>query len=466
MKFWQKIFIGTLIIFMLFFSIGAFVLTKYTYDFNKQREIETTLREHSIIALMLSDRISQIEQNYYDVAYNKERLKSIMFPIAEYYGRQGGLFALFCSEEKAFSNIPDLDLRLLVLTDTQSVNTMDTIVGDKRHVLVASRVADYPNLTFVYARDISQVDNFQSDVSRVFVVINAAVLALIGVSVYLMLRRMTRPITELNRITDKIAHGAYNERVEIDSGDEFGRLGKNFNLMADSVERNITSLVKLTEEKQEFINDLTHEIKTPMTSILGYAEYLLYAKSSDEERMTATENLYRAALQMKNLSEKLLELILLRGEEVELKPVDIGSLFEDLDNLMKPSLSARDLSMESHAYAGYVNGDKTLLLSMLTNLVENAAGASRPGSAITIRACEKDGLIIEVIDTGVGMKEEEIEKITSPFYRTDKSRSRTSGGIGLGLSIVSQIVSLHGAEMRIESLPNMGTKVQIHFTTY
>ena len=465
MKFWQKIFIGTLIIFMLFFSVGAFVLTTYTYNFNKQREVETALREHSIIALMLSGRISNIEQNYPDVAHNKERLVSIMYPVADYYGQQGGLFALFSGGEEAFSNIPGLDMRLLAFEDARGTNTMDAIVGGKRHILVASRVAGYPGLAFVYARDISQVDNFQSDVSRVFVATNAAVLALIGATVYLMLKYITRPITKLNKAADKIANGAYGERVEIDSGDEFGQLGRNFNLMADSVESNITSLVKMAEEKQEFINDLTHEIKTPMTSILGYAEYLQHAKCSNEERMAATENLHKAALQMKNLSEKLLELILLRNEKIELEPVDIASLFEDLASLMKPSLRARNLALELDAGAAYVNGDKTLLLSMLANLVENAAGASRPESAIAVRACEKDGVVLEVADTGHGMDEEEIEKIASPFYRIDKSRSRSNGGIGLGLSIVSQIASLHGAEMRIESMPGKGTKARILFTT-
>ena len=469
MKFWQKIFVGTLIIFMLVFSASALVLTAYTYDFNKQQETETALREHNVIVSLLSNRISSIEQNYHDLAYNEERLMAIMQPIAEYYGQQGGLFALFCGKDETFSNIPALDTGLLTdLEGTKNISTVDVIVDDKRYMLVASIVADYPHLVFVYARDSSYLDDFRKDVSHVFVAINAAVLALIAVSVYLMLKHMTRPITKLNKATAEIANGAYDERVEINSGDEFEQLGQSFNLMADSVEGNIERLAKSAEEKQEFIDDLTHEIKTPLTSILGYAEYLQYAKSSDEERMAATENLYQAAVQMKHLSEKLLELVLLRDEKPDLKPVDIASLFEDLANLLRTSLGARNLSLEANADVAYVTGDKTLLLSLLANLVENAAGASKPGSAITVRAFivyEKDGVVLEVSDTGLGMDEEEIKKITAPFYRVDKSRSRANGGMGLGMSIVAQIVSLHGAEMRIESQPGAGTKVQIRFTT-
>jgi two-component system phosphate regulon sensor histidine kinase PhoR len=102
---------------------------------------------------------------------------------------------------------------------------------------------------------------------------------------------------------------------------------------------------------------------------------------------------------------------------------------------------------------------------MLTNLVENAARASSPGDVITVKARQKDCPVIEVIDTGHGMHSQEIEKITAPFYRIDKSRSRQNGGAGLGLSIVSQIVCLHGAKMEIESRPGEGTIVRICFTT-
>ena len=105
------------------------------------------------------------------------------------------------------------------------------------------------------------------------------------------------------------------------------------------------------------------------------------------------------------------------------------------------------------------------MLSLFTNLVDNAARASKPKDVITVRAYQERCPVIEVGDTGIGMDEQEIIKVTEPFYRVEKSRSRKDGGIGLGLSIVAQIVSLHGAELEIESRPGEGTTVRIYFTT-
>ena len=511
---------------MLVFSAGAYTLTTYAYNFNKQRETETALREHGIILSMIEARISGVEKYNFDVATNKERLAAVMKPVADYYRRQGGLFALYSGEEEVFSDIPDMDIKLIELGNAQDKNKQVAAIGAKRHVLVASKVPDYPHLTFVYARDISQIDNFQKDASRVFIIINVLVLVLIGVSVYLLLRHMTRPITSLGRASAEIAGGAYDKRVCINSGDEFEQLGRSFNMMADSVGENIARLARSAEEKQEFIDDLSHEIRTPLTSVLGYAEYLQNARIGEEERITATENLYQAALQIKNLSGKLLELTSLRNdrnEDLELGSVMVQSLFDDLVNLLQPSISARGLSLKTYSDIGHIRGDKTLLLSMLTNLVENSARASKPGDVITVKAYEtqrpagevidtepnvvkvigtekdmgagfitngwkgqnvvevddtKDGMdaghiakavkrfnVVEVIDTGYGMDIRETRKITAPFYRVEKSRSRKDGGTGLGLSIVSQIAALHEADLEIESQPGEGTVVRICFTT-
>jgi signal transduction histidine kinase len=111
-----------------------------------------------------------------------------------------------------------------------------------------------------------------------------------------------------------------------------------------------------------------------------------------------------------------------------------------------------------------IHGDETLLLSLLVNLVANAARASKSGAVIKVKVYSTDdGAVFEVIDSGRGLAEEEIEKISAPFYRVDKSRSREFGGIGLGLSIVSQIVAIHNARLEINSVQDIGTTVRICF---
>jgi signal transduction histidine kinase len=153
----------------------------------------------------------------------------------------------------------------------------------------------------------------------------------------------------------------------------------------------------------------------------------------------------------------------LRGEGIEFQTVHIPALFKALTEMMSPSLISRNLKLKTLADLSSVQGDETLLLSLLTNLVENAAKASKSDDTITVRTYEEEGPVLEVKDTGYGMEKQEIEKITAPFYCVDKSRSRKFGGAGLGLSIVAQIVDLHKAKMEIDSSPGQGTTIRIRF---
>lgn len=465
MKFWQKIFLWTLVIFILAFDAGAYTLTIYSYNFNRQRETENGIREQSIILSSVTSRIANAEAIYTDASNNKERLAAILRPLTDYYKPQGVLLALFDGETEVYSDIEDINQQLLHLESTQNKNIMDGLSGGKRYVFVASQLPGYPYLTFVYARDISQIDDFRKDVSCVFVIMNIIVVVFMGVAIYLLLRYMTRPIDELNKMTTEIAGGAYNKRVALNRADEFGNLGNNFNLMADSVEKNMERLTKTAEDRQQFIDDLSHEMKTPITSILGYTEYLQNARSTEEDCEIAICHLHDAALRLKNLSGKLMELAYLRGEKIKLQSVNVPELLSALTDMTRPIFTDRQLTFNTQTTITEISGDETLLLSMLTNLVENAAKASKPCSTITVRAYKTDYPVIEVSDTGQGMEQSEIHKITIPFYRVDKSRSRKFGGVGLGLSIVSQIVTLHGAQLEIDSIPGAGTTVRIHFAT-
>ncbi len=463
MKFWQKIFLGTLIIFIAAFDAGVYILTTYAYDFNRQRETENGIREQSVIVSSVTGRIANAETIYYDASTNKERLAAILQPLSDYYEPQGVLLGLFDGDTEICSDIGNFDKRLLELNSTQTKNTMDSLSDDRRYVFVASQIPEYPHLTFVYARDISRIDAFRKDISRIFLALNIVVIVFMGVSIYLLLRYMTRPIKELNKVTTEIAGGAYEKRAALNRTDEFGSLERNFNLMADSVEKNMEQLKNAAEERQQFIDDLTHEMKTPMTSILGYAEYLQNAKSTCEDREIALANLYDAALRLGNLSEKLTEIAYLRGEKLEMQSVNVNELFDTLSNMTRPVLENRQLTLETHADVAEIKGDETLLISMLTNLVENAARASKALSTIKVSAFMRKTPVIEVKDFGCGIEYSQIQKIVSPFYRVDKSRSRKFGGVGLGLSIVSQIAALHGAELEIDSEPGVGTTVRIIF---
>lgn len=466
MKFWQKMFLGTLLIFVLAFDAGAYILTSHAYHFNKQRETENGIREQSVILSSVTTRISNAETIYGDAAWDQERLTALLQPLAQYYKPQGVVLALYQEETQIYGNMQVPDGALLQIADADHKNTMDGLWEDKRYVFVASKIPDYPHLTLVYGRDISQLDGFRREVSRVFILLNLAVMAGMGTAIYFLLKHMTKPIDQLNLMTAEIAGGAYDKRVDLCRSDEFGQLEHNFNLMAESIEQNMAQLAQAASDRQRFIDDLTHEMKTPVTSILGYAEYLQKVNCTAQERDLAVGYLHDAALRLKNLSEKLLELAYLRGEKIQLKKVNVEELFRMVKDAAHPVLAARRLTLQMQADIVALEGDEILLLSMLSNLVENAAKASFSQGKITVCACREGGCpVLWVGDEGHGMEEEEILKVTEAFYRVDKSRSRKLGGVGLGLSIVAQIAELHNARLEIHSSPGKGTTVRIYFTS-
>jgi len=466
MKFWQKIFFSVLIVFIVVFDAGTFVLTSYSYNFNKQRETESGIREQSVILASVKESLLNSDRILKDMSKFKDTMVFIIKPLAEYYKNQGVFLGLYDDGALIYSNTPDFDKELLNLKNETDKNITDQKLNDKRYLFVSSKVPSYANLTFVYSRDITQLDTYRSDIGRVFLVLNIAVCAVLGILIFLLLKHMTRPISKLTEITSEIANGAYNKRVNINQNDELGELADIFNVMANSVETNIEQLIKSSEDKQQFIDNLSHEIKTPLTSVLGYSEYLQTANSIEEDRIKAAGHLHDSAERLKNLSDKLLDLVYLRNEDLDRKEINVETLFLLLKNLVSPDFLKRNLHLKTIADIKTVRGDQTLIMSMLTNLVENAARASFEGGTIAVRAYFEDFNIIEVSDTGRGMDKNETEKITAPFYRVDKSRSRSFGGVGLGLSVVAQIAELHSAKIQIESEKDKGTKVKIVFTTF
>ena len=464
MRFWQKIFISTFILFFIIFDLGAYVLVSYSSNFMLSREIDGGVREQSVILSAIQTTILEVESVNMEASKDDVRLNAIVKPLADFYKDQGVTIALYRDNSLVYSNTPNISSDLLNSSDNKK-NILNQKIDNKRYLFVASLIPSYNNLTLVYVKDISPIDTFSTNISRLFIILTAIMCVVIGLSIFFLLKRLTKPINKLNETTKMIAMGAYNERVLINRKDELGELGEIFNLMADSVEVNIQKLEKASEDKQFFIDNLAHEIRTPITTILGYSEYLKNALNSEEERILATDHLHVAAKRIQNLSVRLLDFAYMNDEINELHSIDIQRLFEILSNLMDLPLKNQEMKLETEARINELIGDETLILSLLTNLVENAARASKANATINVKAYFDEYPIIEVIDEGYGIPADEIAKITEPFYRIDKSRSRAFGGVGLGLSLCKLIAKQHHAKLEIKSTLGVGTSVRIIFTT-
>lgn len=463
MKLWKKILLGTLIIFSIGFDLGAFFLISQAYHNNLEHEINLGIREQNIILSTLSSTLMRAEEFDSKILDNKTRLSSIIESLANYYKKQNVSLALYCNKKNIYSNISTLDRQCLKFTNKKSKNIVDNKINGVHILFVSARLPDFPDLILVYARNINSVDEFYSSITNSYVLICIVIMALMTISIFFFLKRITAPIVKLNNVTTEVSNGLNVKRITIKSNDEIGQLARNFNKMIDSIEKTMEDLRIQAKDKQQFIDDLSHEMKTPITSILGYSEFLKNTNCSKDDQFVAINHLQNSIVRLQNLSSELLKLTMLKNEKIVIKRILTNDLLKELFCTMQPILVSLDVTLLTEQRLEYLFGDKTLLISLLTNLVENAARASSSGNKIIVKVYKTDSPIIEVIDEGIGISEKEIKKITEPFYRADKSRSRKFGGVGLGLSISLRIVELHNANMVIKSKEHQGTIVQVRF---
>lgn len=272
----------------------------------------------------------------------------------------------------------------------------------------------------------------------------------------LLARRLTRPLAVLTDAGAQIAAGDYARRTDLHTGDEIEALSRSFDKMADAVQEKIADLEADVQRREDFVGAFTHELKTPMTSIIGYADMLHTMQTDPDEQREAAAAIVHEGRRLEALSRKLLALLGLNEEGVELTAVPLSALWPRLH------AACPDVSLRTPAAAPTVRGDADLLLDLLCNLVQNAAKASAPGAPVLVLCAQAgDVVTLTVADRGCGIPPELIPRVTEPFYMVDKSRARRQGGSGLGLALCQRIAAAHGSALRIESEPGRGTRVSV-----
>jgi len=289
-----------------------------------------------------------------------------------------------------------------------------------------------------------------------------AIIALGAALSWLLSYLMTLPLQRLSRVTRTIASGNLSCRASLSGKDEIGVLAVDFNNMADRLEQNIGEMKDAMRRQEEFMGGFAHELKTPLTSIIGYAELLRGHTLSDAEQHDAANYIFMEGRRLEVLSLKLLDLIVLKKRDFTFLPIGIAQIVEDAAKLVKPVLLKRDVRLKYDCDAGVCMIEPDLFMSLLLNLIDNARKAIDGGGEISIQSQTISGYCeIRVSDNGRGIPEEELNKIKDAFYRVDKSRSRAQGGVGLGLRLCDEIAALHGGGITIESELGKGTTATV-----
>ncbi|SET18731.1 cell wall metabolism sensor histidine kinase WalK [Paenibacillus sp. NFR01] len=278
---------------------------------------------------------------------------------------------------------------------------------------------------------------------------------------WFMARILSRPLIQMQQATRKLAAGELNTRLTITSKDEIGSLAAAINDLAVELQR-------YRDTRQEFLANISHELRTPITYLQGYAKVLkdgLY--ETEEERSLYLGVIDDEAHRIQHMVDDLFELSKMEEGQTVLYPewLDFARLVEG--TVHKIELSVKNKHLQLEARIGNeplpLFGDRKRVEQIVLNLLENAVRYTDEGSIQVKVAKKENGALLIVEDTGIGIPEEELPYVFERFYRVEKSRSRQYGGTGLGLSIVGKLVELHGGTIAITSKPGAGTRCEVAF---
>lgn len=247
-------------------------------------------------------------------------------------------------------------------------------------------------------------------------------------------------------------------------GDGLNRLVWEIYRTGQQLDREIRELKRMENYRREFIGNVSHELKTPIFSVQGFAETLLDGALDDAAvNRSFVEKILRNVNRLDNLARDLSAISRMETGEIEMAmaPFDVRALLEDVAESLEMKAREKDIALQVHAVADLpaARGDRDRLRQVVVNLVDNAIKYTEAGGRVAMEAHPHDEgtVAIRVTDNGIGIAPDHIERLTERFYRVDKSRSRHQGGTGLGLAIVKHILSAHDCVLNVESTPGAGS---------
>lgn len=464
MKLWKKLFLSMLCLFIGFINVTIYLTVQTVYRTNLNRESSSALIEQTYF---ITDLLADFQALNGRKALNEESVADLFQRYSNRLEMKMVYLKIQYNRDVYFNNLP------LPSGDEESVEegkrnyTYRNSGGEKYIVIAGNLPGNLSGYTVTYARCIPGFLKEWTGLNRELLVIQTAASCVLIVCLFLMLRRMVSPLEKMSETVEDIAAGNYRQRLPVRGKDEIAQLAEEFNRMANEIEHKINTIEAEICNKQTFIDNMSHEMRTPLASIFGYAEMLQQTVTSREEMDEALEQIMLQSRNLLRLRENLLELTLLRQDSMEKEKIVLEDLISALKRQIMSSGRYGKYRLETDISEKYVKANAILLERLLSNLLENAFRAcnDRTSPVVLIESArtEEGGTVICIKDNGKGMTEEEMKHITDPFYRVDKARSRTEGGAGLGLAISRKIVENQGAQMSFDSAPGIGTEVSIIF---
>lgn len=317
-----------------------------------------------------------------------------------------------------------------------------------------------------------------------------AIAGVVGLG-FVLAKAITAPLERVAATASRIADGDLSQRAHVRSGDEIGELGSAFNAMADHLQASYKELERRVDErtdelrgankelaragqaKSEFLANMSHELRTPLNAILGYSELLadpFFGAMSPVDVRKHAGAIHKSGEHLLSLINDVLDLSKIEAQRLELRLEDVAvrNTIKDVVRLVEPLATAKDITLRSRIARDIqvVRADAKRFRQILLNLLSNAVKFTEDGGSVSVAAHTDNGsLVISVVDTGIGIAEENQEKVFEKFHQIDGSYARRQEGTGLGLALTKELVELHGGRIDLESKEGRGSRFTVYLPT-
>ncbi|MEY8387334.1 HAMP domain-containing sensor histidine kinase [Oscillospiraceae bacterium 38-13] len=462
MKLFWKLFCSMLLITALACSAGGYALIGQQFRSSLEREVSALYEENDLLRFALAQELT------FNPLYSRRELAGAAGGITINTGRGTVSFRLSDETGAALggSGVLPVDARALTsaLPAGERGWVMQALGNGQIYLHAASPLALEDGILYLEnCREVSSLFRTRSEQYQSFFRLLLVLTGAVGALSLFTAAMLLRPLARLSAATRRMAEGDLDQRVQVDGDDEIAQLSADFNVMSHRIQRQVAELRAAARRQEDFIGSFAHEIKTPLTSIIGYADLLRSRPAGWEQVQESAAYIFSEGRRLESLSRKLLDLIVLERRDFPLRPVPLDAFLRRTAGAAKPALRQAGIRLVLRAQPVTALLEPDLMESVCLNLLDNARKAMEHGGEVLLEGLpEEGGCLIQVTDQGKGIPPEELERVTEAFYMVDKSRARAQGGAGLGLALCRRIAELHGGTLELESELGRGTRVRVH----
>ena len=457
MKLFTKLFFSTMLILTVILSVAEYVTVAGSMENEYESQQEEAFRQHQLI-------LYGIRAGILSAAQGSEASGDFTVAVATETASDMRVSVMLADEsgKVLYSNLGDVSWSENKTFSKETIVYETVRSGDSTYLLTGSLFTQNgQTMQLTVCRDMSEVFRHAQALRRKSQVLFLIEIGVGAVLILVLTYVLTEPLQDLEKATRAFAAGDYSQRPKPKYKDEIGSLTVAFNQMADQVEDNIEALERAAKTQKDFVANFSHELKTPMTSIIGYAD-TLYQKDLPPEEVKETAGIILSeGMRLEALSFKLLDLIALDNQALIREETEMKDFLTDVFQTAQPLAEKRGVKLEIDAERAYCRIEMDLMKTMVLNLLDNAFKSGTDIVRLTGKVSEQaeERYVIRVEDHGRGIPEEQLSRITEAFYMVDKARSRKEHGAGLGLALCQKIAELHGTSLQYESKEGKGTTV-------